>query len=378
MPHRPRAAELRSLNAPAERLVPRWGLPYASAPTVAPGTDSARSNTRRRPTRTRIRAAIALGALALAACSSGRSGSQASGSAAANRGSVRIVVITHGQSSDPFWSVVANGVRDAAADMGVKAEYQAPTTFDMVRMSELIEAAVASQPSGLVVSIPDAKALQGAIHAAIAARIPVVSVNSGDSAWRSLGILAHVGQPEYDAGFGAGERLAQAGVRHGLCVNHEVGNASLDTRCRGFADGLRKAGGTSRVLAVDLADPDETQQRIASSLLADATLDGLLTLGPNGADPALAALQQAGRVGRVRFATFDLTPRVLQGLQSGSILFAIDQQQYLQGYLPVVLLTKYLETRTMPGGGQVIRTGPGFVTRDNAGDVAALTARGIR
>ncbi|HEX9107148.1 MAG TPA: sugar ABC transporter substrate-binding protein, partial [Longimicrobiales bacterium] len=294
------------------------------------------------------------------------------------RGSIRIVVVTHGQSSDPFWSVVSNGVRDGAADMGVRAEYQAPTSFDMVRMSELIDAAVASRPSALVVSVPDAKALERSIKAAVAAGIPVVSINAGDSAWQALGILAHVGQPEYGAGYGAGERLAQAGVRHALCINHEVGNLSQDARCRGFADALARAGGTARVLAVNLADPDETQQRIASALTADATLDGMLALGPNGADPAIAALQRSGKLGRVRFATFDLTPRVLQAVQAGQILFAIDQQQYLQGYLPIVLLTKYLETRTMPGGGQVIRTGPSFVTRENAGAVAALTAKGIR
>ena len=305
-------------------------------------------------------------------------GGTAGAGSARDRGSIRIVVVTHGQSSDPFWSVVSNGVRDAAADLGVKAQYQAPTSFDMVRMSELIDAAVASRPSGLVVSIPDARALERSIRAAVAAKIPVVSINAGDSAWQALGVLAHVGQPEYGAGYGAGERLAQAGVRHALCINHEVGNVSLDTRCRGFADALARAGGTARVLAVNLADPDETQQRIGSALSADAAVDGMLALGPNGADPAIAALQRTGKAGRVRFATFDLTPRVLQAIRAGQILFAIDQQQYLQGYLPVVLLTKYIETRAMPGGGQVIRTGPGFVTRANAGDVAALTARGIR
>jgi len=320
---------------------------------------------------------IGAGIMGLAIVACGVQGARRSGGTS-DRSSIRIVVVTHGQSSDPFWSVVSNGVHDGAADMGVRAEYQAPTSFDMVRMSELIDAAVASRPSGLVVSIPDAKALERSIRAAVAAGIPVVSINAGDSAWQALGVLAHVGQPEYGAGYGAGERLAQAGVRHALCINHEVGNLSQDARCRGFADALARAGGSARVLAVNLADPDETQQRIASALTSDATLDGMLALGPNGADPAIAALQRSGKLGRVRFATFDLTPRVLQAVKAGQILFAIDQQQYLQGYLPVVLLTKYLETRTMPGGGQVIRTGPSFVTRETAGDVAALTAKGIR
>ena len=81
----------------------------------------------------------------------------------------RIVVITHGQASDAFWSVVKNGVDDAGALMGVEVQYQAPQTFDMVAMKQLIDAAVASQPDGLVVSIPDADALGDSIKAAVAA-----------------------------------------------------------------------------------------------------------------------------------------------------------------------------------------------------------------
>ena len=79
--------------------------------------------------------------------------------AGASAQETRIIVITHGQASDTFWSVVKNGVDDAAELMGVEVQYQAPQTFDMVAMAQLIDAAVASKPDGLVVSIPDADAL---------------------------------------------------------------------------------------------------------------------------------------------------------------------------------------------------------------------------
>jgi len=294
------------------------------------------------------------------------------------RDTLRIVLVTHGQSADPFWSVVVNGARDAAEDMGVTVQYQAPASFDMVEMSQLIASVAAGRPHGLVVSIPDSAALRAAISAAVTAGIPVVSINSGADAYRALGVLAHVGQTEHEAGYAAGERLAHAGVRRTLCVNHEVGNAALDQRCAGLADALAASGGRAVVLGVDLADPEDTRQRIAGALRADRSLDGMLTLGPAGADPALAALEEARPEGGVRFATFDLTPGVLEAVRDGRMLFALDQQQYLQGYLPVVLLVKYLETRTVPGGGEVIRTGPGFVTRDNAAAVMELAARGIR
>ncbi len=322
-----------------------------------------------------MRRLLLLFAALVAAC--GRSDPAADG-ATAGRDTLRIAFVTHGQSADAFWSVVANGARDAARDLGVAVQYQAPTRFDMVEMSNLIQATTAARPHGLVVSIPDPAALGAAIRAATEAGIPVVSINSGAEASRALGALAHVGQTEYEAGFAGGERLAQAGVRHALCINHEVGNAAQDERCRGLADALAAANGESSVLGVDLADPDDAQQRIANALRSDASIDGMLALGPNGADPALAALRATARTGSVAFGTFDLTPRVLVAVRDGEMLFAIDQQQYLQGYLPVMLLVKYRETRTMPGGGELIRTGPGFVTREDAAAVIELTARGIR
>jgi simple sugar transport system substrate-binding protein len=297
---------------------------------------------------------------------------------AAARAELRIVFVTHGQSADPFWSVVANGAREAAREFGVRVQYQAPRSFDMVEMSNLIHSALATRPAGLVVSIPDPGALGPAIRAAVAAGVPVISINSGADTYRELGVLAHVGQTEYEAGFGGGERLADAGVRRALCVNHEVGNTALDLRCRGLRDALIQVGGTATVLAVNMADPDDMQQRITSALRGDQRLNGMLTLGPAGAEPALAALRMTGAEERVSFATFDLTPRVLEAIRDGQILFAIDQQQYLQGYLPVVLLVTFAETGAMAGGGDVVRTGPAFVTRDDAEAVMDLVTRGIR
>jgi simple sugar transport system substrate-binding protein len=294
------------------------------------------------------------------------------------RSALRIVAVTHGVSANPFWSVVINGLDDAGRDMGVRVEYQAPNTFDMVTMSQLIDAAVASRPDGLVVSVPDPDALGAAIRAAVEAGIPVITINSGEDASAALGALAHVGQAEYDAGFGGGERLAGAGVRRVLCVNQEVGNAALDTRCQGLTDALGQHGVPVSVLAVELADPEDTRQRVVGALLADPEIDGILTLGTTGAEPALLALRDLGRVDDVHLGTFDLSTRVLEAIRDGEIDFAIDQQQYLQGYLPVVLLTLYLETGTVPGGGRAIATGPGFVTIETAEQVMDLTSRGLR
>jgi simple sugar transport system substrate-binding protein len=290
----------------------------------------------------------------------------------------RFVVVTHGQPSDPFWSVVKNGVDQAARDTGVTVEYQSPQKFDMVAMSQLIDAAVASKPDGLVVSIPDAAALSPSIKRAIDAGIPVISINSGSDAAQQLGVLTHVGQTEYEAGLGGGSRMAAAGARHALCVNQEVGNAALDARCQGFTDGLKQGGGTRvDVLAVDLSNPTDSQQRIQAALAADTSIDSVMTLGPTAAAPAMAALQSMGKTGQIKLATFDLSPEVLHAIQQGTMLFAVDQQQYEQGYLPIVLLKLYhdnLNTIANP----VLMTGPGFVTSDNAARVIDLSKAGTR
>ncbi len=328
-----------------------------------------------------MRRPVGLASIAVCALACGGAGGDGGGGSddgSLGRPAIRIVMVTHGQTSDPFWSVVANGAGDAADELGVRLEYQAPTSFDLVRMGQLLDAAVASRPSALAISIPDPDALAPSVEAAVAAGIPVLSLNAGDAVWERLGLLGHLGQTEYEAGRAAGERLASAGARRVLCVNHEVGNLSLDTRCRGLADGLAGGGAAMQVLGVSLADPEDAAQRIGGALARDAAVDGMLMLGPGGAAPALAALRESGRAGRIAVGTFDLTPEVLAAVRDGHLLFAIDQQPYLQGYLAVVLLTKYLDTKAMPGGGQVIRTGPGFVTRENAAEVIALAERGIR
>lgn len=308
----------------------------------------------------------------LAACDDGRE------AVLEERTGVRIVAVTHGQPADPFWSVVSNGLRAAGRDLGVRVEYQAPSTFDMVEMSDLIDAAVASRPAGLIVSLPDPDALEGSVRRAVAAGIPVISINSGSERAADLGVRAHVGQTEYEAGFGAGERMADAGVRSAVCVNQEVGNLALDLRCRGFTDALAAAGARARILAVELADPEGTRQRIAAELRGDAGVDGLLTLATIAAEPMLQALDETGAHDRVLAATFDLSPEVLAAVDEGRLAFAIDQQQFLQGYLPVVFLVQLLETGTMPGGGEVVRTGPGFVTQDDARAVVEFTRQGVR
>ena len=290
---------------------------------------------------------------------------------------VDIAVVTHGEASDAFWAVVKRGIDQAAREMGATVTYSAPDVYEPVRMRELIEVAVASRPDGLVVTIPDADALEPALAQAANAGIPIVAINTGQDVYRRLGALLYIGEPAYDAAFAAGRRMASAGVRNAICVNHAPGVASLRERCRAFADALAKSGGSARVVTIELQERAAAVRRISAAVSA-SDVDGVLTLGPGGAAPALEALRATRRLGKIAFGTFDLAPEVLRAVKAGEMEFAIDQQPFLQGYLPIVLLTQYELYGVLPARGAVVPTGPSFVTARDAGRVARLSEAGIR
>lgn len=282
-----------------------------------------------------------------------------------------IIVVSHGQANDPFWSVVKNGVDKAAEHTGANVEYRAPETFDMVAMSQLIDAAVNQEPDGIVVSIPDGDALGPSIAKAVAAGIPVISMNSGSDVAKDLGALLHVGQDEYDAGQAAGEKLASMGGTNGICVNHEVGNVALDLRCAGFEAGF---GGAVTVVPTS-NDPSEIKSKVVAALASDESIDTVMALGASLAgEPSAEAAKESGR--EVNVASFDLSANFLQMVADGDAAFAIDQQQYLQGYLPVVFLANNAEYGLIPGGN--VPSGPNLITADKAAQVVELSAQGIR
>jgi len=284
-----------------------------------------------------------------------------------------IAVVTHGQANDAFWSVVKNGVEAAAKDAGVKVSYRAPESFDMVAMSRLIDAAVNQKPDGLVVSLPDASALGPAIERAVKAGIPVITINSGLEFSRKLGAVLHVGQSEYDAGKSAGEKLKSMGGKNGICVNQEVGNVALDLRCKGFADGF---AGKSKVLPTG-NDPAEVRAKVKAALDSDAGIDTIMVLGAaTSGDPSLAAAKDTGRSAKLLIAAFDLSAGFLKAIAAKEAAFTIDQQQFLQGYLPVSFLALHAKYGVMPAGN--VPSGPNLITADKAAQAIDLSAKGIR
>ena len=288
----------------------------------------------------------------------------------------KIIVVTHGQASDPFWLVVRNGVETAAEETGSDVEYQATGQFDLPAMSKLVDAAVASKPDGLVVSIPDAVFLSKPIQAAVAAKIPVISINSGLEVSKKLGCLMHIGQEEESAGREAGQRLKALGVKQAVILNQELGNVALDQRTKGFRDGFEGPFHHVQVLPVKI-DFMECHDAVAAYLQKNQAVDGILALGPAAAEPALQVLDEMGLVDKVKLCTFDISPRVIQALTQKQMGFALDQQQWLQGYLPIIFLANYVKYGSILQN-DLILTGPSFVTPENVEQVANLTNKGSR
>ncbi len=337
----------------------------------------ARPAPRRHRHRALLVAGLAAGLLALpalAACTvDPTSGASSSGGAtdAPHTGPMRIAVITHGDAGG-FWSTVRRGAEDAAATLPeVTLDYQG-SAGDVRLQSEMINAAINQGADAIAVSAPDPGAIGGALDRAEAEGIPLITLNSGaELAQAREGIITHVGQSERAAGVAAGEALAEAGATTVLCIVHEQNNTGLQERCAGAEEGLD--GELVRVQVTGARDPGQTAREIGAAMDANDP-DAVLTLDP---DIAAAAIQEVA--GRDRtLATFDLSPDVLDAVEAGQVLFAVDQQPYLQGYLPVTFLELAVRNRNEVGAGGLVATGPALITKDNAAAVAALAEQGTR
>jgi simple sugar transport system substrate-binding protein len=311
--------------------------------------------------------------LLVAACTTDGNGDDGgdNGSTGGGDSDLSFAVVTHGTAGDAFWDVVQNGAEAAAEDLGVSVDYQ--SDGDPQRQAQLIDAAVNQGVDGIVVSMANPDALQDSIEAAVDAGIPVVTINSGGDRSAEFGAIGHVGQDETIAGQGAGERLAGEGAQTVLCVLHEAGNIGLEQRCDGASQGL---GQEVLPLQVDINDLQSAQSTITSQLQSNPEIDAVLALNSAVAAVAVESVADAGSEALI--ATFDLNEDVIGGIQDGDIAFAVDQQQYEQGYLPLVMLKLYAENLNTVGGGQPVLTGPGIVDASNVDAIADLASAGTR
>ena len=285
-------------------------------------------------------AALGVAALIAGACNSAASpAASGGGGGSADRSGILIEVVTHGQASDPFWSIFKNGVDQAGKDMGVKVEYAAPDTFDMPKMAQLIDAAVAKKPAGLVVSIPDTDRPRPVDPEGRRRGHP------GGLGELRLGRVQGARRPHPRrpgrGDRGRGGRRADEGRRRDERALHQPG--SRQRRPRRPLQGLhrRASAATVKVVAGRPQGPDRppSSRSPPRSRATPASTASSPSVRPAPRRRSRRWSSSTTPTSRSRPSTCRRTSST--AIKAGKMLFAIDQQQYLQGYLPIVFLTLY-------------------------------------
>jgi simple sugar transport system substrate-binding protein len=281
-------------------------------------------------------------------------------------------MITHSDEG-PFWTVVQKAAEQAGKDLGVTVKFFSSHN-DVQKQAQAVEAAIAEGSNGIAVSLADPKGMEAAAKAVVAAGIPLYTINSGVNDYKALGAVTHIGQTETVAGEGAGERFNELGAKYVLCARQEQTNIGLEERCTGL-DNTFNGTVQSEFVGLD-TDPAAQEAQIAALLQANPDIDAILGTGPVVAKGAIGAAQTAGREAII--GGFDITPDLISAIKAGDMAFTVDQQQYLQGYLPIVLMYLQATNLNTAGGGLPILTGPGFVDKDNVEAISALVDKGTR
>jgi simple sugar transport system substrate-binding protein len=308
-------------------------------------------------------------ALVLTACSSGGgaannepttaagTGGASGGGAVADTPNYTIAMITHEAPGDTFWDRIRAGAEAAAAKDNITLKYSNDPAAD--KQATLVQNAIDSKVDAIATTLPTPDAMTGAMTAATDAGIPWSAFNAGIDAYKDMGGLMYFGSDETVAGQAVGQRLADLGAKHPLCVIQEAGQVQLEARCAGVA---ATATGVEN-MQVNGRDLPSVTATIGAKLQSDPSIDYVVALGANIAVSAIESVKQANSSAKV--ATFDLNPDAAKAIQDGSLLFAVDQQPYLQGYQSVDNLWLYLTNRNVLGGGLPVLTGPAFVDAEN-------------
>jgi simple sugar transport system substrate-binding protein len=277
-----------------------------------------------------VTAALAGLLLTVTACSS-QGGAQnapaaaGSGGGAAGGKSYTIAMVTHEAPGSTFWDRIRAGAEQAATQHGIELKYS--NDPDSGKQATLIQNAIDSKVDGIAVTLANPDAVGPALQKATEAGIPGVVFNSGIDKYQQYGASMYFGSDESLAGQSAGERLAKESPGgKALCVVHEQGNSSLETRCAGVKQGMAN----TENLQVNGSDLPSVQQTIQSKLAQDTSITDIVTLDAGVAGAAAQAQASAGTSAKI--VTFDLSPEVVQAIKDKKIEFSVDQQPYLQGY----------------------------------------------
>lgn len=296
------------------------------------------------------------------------------------------IFVIGGKPDDPFWSIVKRGAEDAGKVVeaqGGSVTWLGPQNYDNlgVDAAELIRQAIAQNADAIVGPDWVPEAMDPAFQAVVDAGIPLVIYNAGGiEAADRLGAMNYVGSNDYKGGVAAGEYLANAGYKNGVCINTLPGAANIEAFCNGFIEGETNGGGKAEVLplpATSFGSATAVAQAVKAYLLQNPDIDAVFTIGNVDANSAMNGITQAGLVGKVHLCGMNFDETILNNIKAGTQDCAIDQQGYLQGYLAVSILNGAVNYGLSVPTREIL-TGPGIVDKSNVDATLAGVKEGTR
>src|SRR5215470_9475706 len=337
-------------------------------------------------TGTGLVSATAAASALLAACSStSSSGSTASSPASSAAGNFpstppwKFTFVNH-VTTNPFFVPTQYGLQDAAALLGIpKPAFVGSQNSSVPEMVSATNAAISAKANGIAVAVISSTAFTTPVKNAMNAGIPVVSYNAdGNVGDPGTNRLAYIGQDLFVSGQALGQRIASAMPNGGDAVGFIAtpGTANIQPRIDGAKQAIKASGKNInfKSVASGAALSQENTTINAYVLAHKSTLKGIFAVDAGSTQTVGQIIQKYSLESQVASGGFDLTPVTLQSIKGGSLQFTIDQQPYLQGFLPVLAL--YLFDLS---GGLVAppetNTGLTFVTKDNVGPYLNTTSR---
>jgi len=313
----------------------------------------------------------------LAACAS--SPSSGSGGSEGNFPSHKqwnFVFVNH-VTTNAFFTPTQYGIQDACALLGCKYQWTGSDHSDVGEMVNAFNTALSSNADGIAVAITDAKAFDGPVHQALQAGIPVVSYNADSPTPAQNGRLAYIGQDLYQSGLAVGQRfttLVQSGDVVGFIAT--PGSLNIQPRIDGIKAAIQQSG--LPINFVEIATGAKQEDELAAVeayYLGHKNLKGMVAVD-GGSTASVGQIMQKYNLPSqgIHGAGYDLEPLTLQAVQNGFLDFTVDQQPYLQGFIPVVQLFLY---KLSGGLSQPADTDTGllFVTKDNVGPYLKVQTR---
>ena len=337
-------------------------------------------------TGTGLVSATAAASALLAACSStSSSGSTSTSPASSAAGNFpttppwKFTFVNH-VTTNPFFVPTQYGLQDAAALLGIpKPAWTGSANSSVPEMVSATNAAISSKANGIAVAVISSTAFTAPVKNAMNAGIPVVSYNAdGNVGDPGTNRLAYIGQDLFVSGQALGQRIAASMPSGGDAVGFIAtpGTANIQPRIDGAKQAIGASGKNIKFTSVasGAALSQENTTINAYVLAHKSTLKGIFAVDAGSTQTVGQIIQKYSLTGKVASGGFDLTPVTLQGIKAGNLGFTIDQQPYLQGFLPVLAL--YLFNLS---GGLVnppeTNTGLTFVTKANVGPYLTTTSR---